>query len=359
MIKIDGIVVVEGRDDKTVVSQVINPDRIYILNGMSGANQKKIDDLKRLGKNNKIYILTDPDFAGKKIREKICKNIPSAINLYANKFLATKKGNIGVENLSKDDIVDIFRNIHEVKKDKDEIFSINDLISNGLMAGSDSRVKRELLGDILAIGYCNSKKLLKLLNTLNISREEFENAIKLTKEMYKFKYKNGLIVGKFFPCHKGHIRFIKRVASFCKKLYVFVCEETNRDKLLNEKSKLPNMNIKDRKRFLEQELRGYKNIEILILNEDGIIPYPNGWEGWTKRVYEKLDKNKIHIDCVFSNEIQDKENYDKYFDIEAYLIDPDRKEFSISSTMIRNNPDKYIDFLPESVRKWYIKLKGE
>ena len=58
MIKIDGIVVVEGKDDKTALSRVIEPEKIYILNGMSGANQKKIDDLKRLAKNNKIYILS-------------------------------------------------------------------------------------------------------------------------------------------------------------------------------------------------------------------------------------------------------------------------------------------------------------
>ena len=54
MIKIDGIVVVEGKDDKTALSRVIEPEKIYILNGMSGANQKKIDDLKRLAKNNKV-----------------------------------------------------------------------------------------------------------------------------------------------------------------------------------------------------------------------------------------------------------------------------------------------------------------
>lgn len=358
MINIDGIVVVEGKDDKTAVSRVVEPDRIYILNGMSGANQKKIDDLKRLSRNNKIYVLTDPDFAGKKIRDKICKNIPEAINLYANKFFATKKGNVGVENLDIEDIINIFSNVHEVKKEKEEIFSTEDILVSGLMAGKDSRVKRELLGDILAIGYCNSKKLLKLLNTLNISKEEFYNAVKIVNKMYEFKYKNALIFGKFFPVHKGHIRFIKKIASYCKNLYVFVCEETKRDEILNEKSKLPKLNIKTRKRFLETELKGYKNIHILTLNEDGINPYPNGWKDWTKRVYEKLKNQNISADCVFTNEVQDVENYNKYFDIKAHLIDPDRLEYSISSTMIRSNPEKYIDYMPNSVRKWY-ETKGK
>ncbi|WP_288771171.1 DUF4093 domain-containing protein [uncultured Sneathia sp.] len=354
MINIDGIVVVEGKDDKTAVSRVIHPDNIYILNGMSGANQKKIDDLKRLAKNNKIYILTDPDFAGKKIREKIKENIPTAIDIYASKYLATKKGNVGIENMSEDDILDLFQNIHEKKSNKEYIFSLNDILDNGL----NNRVKRELLGDLLSIGYCNNKKLVKLLNILNISKKDFDDAVKKTNEMYIFKTKNAAIFGKFFPVHKGHVWFIKQVARYCRELYVFVCEETLRDKALNEKSKLPDLSIKDRIRFLEQELKGYKNIHILKLNEDGIEPYPNGWEGWTKRVYEKIKECNISLDCVFTNETQDKENYDKYFDIPAYLIDPKREGYSISSTMIRNDPTKYIEYMPNSVKKWYTKNKG-
>lgn len=357
MIKIDGIVVVEGKDDKTALSRVIEPEKIYILNGMSGANQKKIDDLKRLAKNNKIYILTDPDYAGKKIREKINKNIPNAINIYANKFLATKKDNVGVENLNADDIFELFKNIHEVEKNKKDKFTITELMDAGLLVGNNSRIKRELLGDILAIGYCNGKKLLNLLNSLNISRKDFDAAVEIVNKMYKFKDKNAAIFGKFFPVHKGHIKFIKLVARYCKNVYVFVCSETERDKKLNEKSKLANLTINDRKRFVELEVKGYKNIKVLELNEDGIEPYPNGWEAWSKRVNEKIEKNSLKIDCIFTNEVQDQEKYNKYFNIKAYLLDPKREDYSISSTMIRNDPEKYIDYFPESVKKWYFKFK--
>lgn len=66
MIKIDdGIIVVEGRDDKTALLRVIDAN-IFVLNGANGVNKKNIDMLKKLSMNNKIYLLTDPDFTGKK-----------------------------------------------------------------------------------------------------------------------------------------------------------------------------------------------------------------------------------------------------------------------------------------------------
>ena len=57
------------------------------------------------------------------------------------------------------------------------LFSASDLIDNGLTSGSNSKERRAKLGDILKIGYYNSKQLLKALNSFNISREQFEKAI--------------------------------------------------------------------------------------------------------------------------------------------------------------------------------------
>lgn len=351
MFNVEGIIVVEGKDDKTALSRVISAN-IFILNGMTGANQKKIDYLKDLSKNNTIYLLTDPDFAGEKIREKINKNIPNIINLYAPRSLCKKDSNIGVENLSDSDILDIFKNIRHCEKKKD-IFSMQDLIDNGLTLTDDSKVKREVLGDVLSIGYSNTKQLLKKLNLLNISKEEFYNAMGMVNQMYDKKDKVACIFGKFFPVHKGHISFIKYVSRYCKKVYVYVCEETIRDANLQQKSNLSkNMTINDRRLFVEKELKGYKNICIKVLNEDGITAYPNGWQQWSERVRKTLNRDGVNIDCVFTNEVQDVENYVKYLKLPAYLIDPKRLGYNISSTKIRENPEKYINFIPDSVKKF-------
>lgn len=357
-IKFEGIIVVEGKDDKTALKRVLDAN-IFVLNGMTGINQKKIDDLKELSKKNNIYILTDPDFAGKKIRQKLSQHIDNSINIYVSRDKANKNNNIGVENLKDEDIISIFKNIKQYSKNSEEkyIFSMEDLIEKGLNARQDSRQKREVLGDILSIGYCNAKQLLIKLNSINISKEEYEKALEKMNVMLETKDKNAAIFGKFFPIHKGHANFIKYISKFCKNLYVFVCEETQRDEMINSKSKLPNMTIKDREYFVKKELKSYKNIHVKTLNEDGIETYPNGWENWSKRVIEKLKSENIQIDVFFTNEIQDKENYEKYFNKKAYLTDPNRNMFDVSATKIREETEKYLEYMVDSVKEFIEKNK--
>ena len=64
--KINEIVVVEGKDDITALKRVID-GHIIALNGFSGITKKSIDKLSELSKENDIILLTDPDYAGKKI----------------------------------------------------------------------------------------------------------------------------------------------------------------------------------------------------------------------------------------------------------------------------------------------------
>lgn len=346
MISIDGIVVVEGRDDKTALLRVIDAN-IFVLNGMTGANMKKIDDLKKLAEDNKIYLLLDPDASGNLIRNKINKNISGVINLYASRSKATKNGNVGIENMSNEDLLEIFSKIRAEEKKEDK-FNAIDMIELGL----NNRLNREILGDYLGISYSNSKQFLKKLNALNISKEEVIKGINFVEMFKETKDKKAAIFGKFFPAHKGHINFIKKVSRYCKKLYVFVCEETTRDKKLFEESKMPCfITIKDRVDIIKKEIKGYKNIEVLSLNEDGIESYPNGWENWSNRVLEQ----GIYFDIVFTNEIQDVSNYSKYMNKKAYMIDQNRDEFNISSTKIRNNPEKYMEYIPDSVKEIFWK----
>ena len=54
----------------------------------------------------------------------------------------------------------------------------SDLMRLGLLMGSDSRKRREYLGEALRIGYCNGKQLLKRLSYFGISLAEVEDAMK-------------------------------------------------------------------------------------------------------------------------------------------------------------------------------------
>ena len=84
---------------------------------------------------------------------------------------------MGVENASKEDIIEALKNAHASTCQKREEFTMKDLLDNNLTLTNDSRNRREKLGDILSIGYFNSKQLLSKLNSFGISREEFESAV--------------------------------------------------------------------------------------------------------------------------------------------------------------------------------------
>lgn len=40
--------------------------------------------------------------------------------------------------------------------------------------------------------------------------------------------KTGIIFGKFYPIHRGHINFIKTVSNFVDLLYLVVCTDSER-----------------------------------------------------------------------------------------------------------------------------------
>ena len=58
--------------------------------------------------------------------------------------------------------------------------------------------------------------------------------------------KNGIIFGKFYPLHIGHVDFIQQASGFVENLYVVVCSDVDRDKKLFEESRMKKMpTVKD------------------------------------------------------------------------------------------------------------------
>ena len=176
--------------------------------------------------------------------------------------------------------------------------------------------------------------------------------------------KKGIIFGKFYPLHIGHVDFIQRASGYVDTLYVVVCTDDERDMRLFNESKMKKMpTAKDRIKFVTQTFKYQENIKIIHLAEDGIPAYPNGWAGWADRVKEVLARNKIKIDVIFTNEPQDVENYKSNFidkgyavdvfsdNLEIITLDTSRNHFNISATEIRKDPYKNWHFIPKYVRE--------
>ncbi len=167
----------------------------------------------------------------------------------------------------------------------------------------------------------------------------------------------GVIFGKFYPVHTGHINMIYEAFSKVDLLHVVVCTDTERDLKLFQESKMKRMPTnQDRLRWMQQIFK-YQQKQIFInhLNEEGIPSYPNGWEAWAERVKALFEQKNIHPTMVFSSEVQDKAPYEKYLDLEVVLVDPARERFNVSATKIRNNPFQYWRFIPKEVRPFFVK----
>jgi len=175
-LKIKEIIVVEGRDDITAIKRVVDA-HIIALNGFSALSKKTINKMIELSKTNDLILFTDPDFAGKKIRDTLKRYIPSIKHAFVSQKDATKNDNIGVENANDKAILEALKNVITASQNIEDRFNISDLIDNGLISGSNAKERRIMLGDILKIGYYNAKQLLKALNSFNISKEQFEEAV--------------------------------------------------------------------------------------------------------------------------------------------------------------------------------------
>lgn len=174
------IIVVEGKDDIAAVKSAVEAE--VIATGGFGYNWKFIENLKIIAEKKGIIILTDPDYAGEKIRKDLSKHVKNCKHAFLPQGKALKKGDIGVENATKEDIILAINKARPVISEKRQEFNKEDLIELGLAGGLNSRSRREMLGDILGIGYCNAKQFLSRLNNFGITREEFVKALEMIEE---------------------------------------------------------------------------------------------------------------------------------------------------------------------------------
>lgn len=180
--KIQEVIVVEGKDDTANLKQYYDVDT-YETRG-SAIDEDDLERIERLNDLRGIIVFTDPDYNGERIRKIIMNAIPTVKHAFLNRGEAapkskTKGRSLGVEHAS---FADLEKALSQVTSnfDMEGEFDVSqsDLIRLKLVMGTDSRQRREYLGESLRIGYCNGKQLLKRLELFGITLEELENAMK-------------------------------------------------------------------------------------------------------------------------------------------------------------------------------------
>lgn len=173
--KVKEVIIVEGRDDITAVKAAVEAE--VIATGGARISKNSLDAIEKAYHRCGIIILTDPDYAGEKIRKRLAQLCPKAKHAFISKDKAIKKEDIGVEN---SDPQTIRRALEEAKAEygpSQVLYEKSDLSSMGLVGRDDSKLKRQVFTDILGIGYCNGKQLLARLNNFAIGKEEVARAL--------------------------------------------------------------------------------------------------------------------------------------------------------------------------------------
>ena len=169
-------IVVEGKDDKSAVLNAV--DANVICTSGYGLNDSTISLIKSAYETTGIVILTDPDHAGGKIRERLTEIFPGAGQAYLTRSQSLKDGDIGVENASPEDIIKALETAKVSRGNIDSDVGIGDLYALGLAGDKDSAEKREKAGTKLGIGYANTRTFLKRLRYMGVSRKMLEDAVK-------------------------------------------------------------------------------------------------------------------------------------------------------------------------------------
>ena len=170
--KINGIIVVEGKTDVEFLSSFIDAE--FVVTNGSSIPEKTIDYLKESKKD--IYVLTDPDFPGTKIRDTLNNSIPNLKHCFISKENSIKHGKVGVAEGQKEEILEALKNVYvESPKIKGNLTNA-DLVELGLSGQPDSQEKRNRICEKYHLGHCNAKTFLHRLNSCNITKEELKNA---------------------------------------------------------------------------------------------------------------------------------------------------------------------------------------
>jgi len=170
------VIVVEGRDDYIAVKSAVDAE--IIVTGGFALPRGVMERIKIARERRGVIIFTDPDHAGERIRNTISKKISGCKHAFLPVELATKDGDIGIENAAPQDIIDALSKARAESIEKRQEFNISDLIENNLLGSSDSGIMRDKIGRTLGIGHANGKQFLSRLNNYGITREEFCSSLK-------------------------------------------------------------------------------------------------------------------------------------------------------------------------------------
>ena len=159
-------------------------------------------------------------------------------------------------------------------------------------------------------------------------------------------YKNSLVLGKFYCVHLGHLFLIDTAISESEQVNVIITH--------NKSQFIPG---EFRYNVLNYIYKDNPKVTIHLVSDDGLPQHDNEcstldefYSYWVPLVYNTVS----NIDAVFTSEDYG-DDFAKYLGVEHRLVDKERKKYPISGTKARTNPIEYWNFMPNEMKKFFVK----
>lgn len=164
MKKINEIIVVEGKTDSAILKELFDVDTIE-THGLA-LDEQTLELIKVAGKNRGIIILTDPDYPGMKIRNRINEEVDNCKNAFVAKKDAVGKKKLGIAEARKEAIIAALENVVTFSSNQESI-SWQEFLSLDIVGHKEKRLE---IYNRFHLGYGNVKTLFKRLNMAGITK---------------------------------------------------------------------------------------------------------------------------------------------------------------------------------------------
>lgn len=181
--KINEIIVVEGKDDTVAIKRAVDADTIE-TNG-SAISKETLQRIRHAQEKRGVIVFTDPDYPGQRIRAIIEEYVPQVKHAFLakEKTIAKNGKGLGIEHACDEDIREALSAIY-TPREKDSAIEITmeDLIDAALVAHTQAKIRRTRIGELLQIGYTNGKQLQKRLHMFGITKAQFIEAVQAVNQ---------------------------------------------------------------------------------------------------------------------------------------------------------------------------------
>ena len=140
----------------------------------SGINEDILSLIKTAASTRGVIVLTDPDYPGTQIRNKVIQAVPNAKHAFVAKKDAKGVKKLGIAEARHDAIIEALENAVTFSDAKESI-SWDEFIDLDVLGNKKRRLQ---VYDAFHLGYGNAKALFKRLNMMGITKEEVLKALK-------------------------------------------------------------------------------------------------------------------------------------------------------------------------------------